>query len=112
MAIQSFEIDINGKVETIEFEDDMPFGKFEAIIMKTANVSNEDNLLDNVQKYRKEIMLNSLKKAPFPITIDGLNEVGYKVITEIGNKVLEAYPLGEYLNQMMSPFNDSLPQKK
>jgi hypothetical protein len=111
MAIQSFEIDINGTIETIEFEDDMPFGKFEQIIMKTANIQ-DDNLLDNVQKYRKEIMLNSIKKAPFPITVDGLNEVGYKVITEIGNKILDAYPLGEYLNQMMSPFNDSVPVKK
>tara|TARA_R100000963_G_C4644767_1_gene108713 strand:+ start:3180 stop:3524 length:345 start_codon:yes stop_codon:yes gene_type:complete len=112
MTIQTFDIEIKGKLETIEFEDDMPFGKFEQIIKKCANVSEESKLLDNVQQYRKEIVLNSLIKAPFDISLKGIETVGYKTITEIGNKILESYPLGDYLSQMMKPFEDSMPETK
>ena len=104
MALQTFRVKINGVSETIEYEDDMPFGKFEQIIKRCANVEKEERLLDNVQQYRKEIILNSLTKAPFDITEKGIESIGYKIITEIGNKILEAYPLGDYLNEMMKPF--------
>ena len=107
MVIQTITVEIKGASEIIEFEDDMPFGVFEKIIKKSANIQNEENLLDNVQQYRMEIMLNSIKKAPFEITKGGIDGVGYKTVTEIGNKILEYYPLGEYLSQMMEPFNDS-----
>ena len=107
MAIQTITVEIKGVSEVIEFEDDMPFGVFEKIIKKSANIKDEENLLDNVQQYRMEIMLNAIKKAPFEITKAGIDGVGYKTVTEIGNKILEFYPLGEYFNQMMKPFNDS-----
>ena len=86
MTIQTFEIDIKGVTETIEYEDDMPFGKFEQIIKKCANVEKEEKLLENIQEYRKEILLNSITKAPFEISLKGIETIGYKVITEIGNK--------------------------
>ena len=52
-------------------------------------------------------MLNSLKKAPFEISEDGLNELGYKEVTSIAEKILASYPLGSYLSQMMKPFEES-----
>ena len=107
MTIQTFEIDIKGVTETIEYEDDMPFGKFEQIIKKCANVEKEEKLLENIQEYRKEILLNSITKAPFEISLKGIETIGYKVITEIGNKLLESSPLGDYLSEMMKPFETS-----
>ena len=112
MTIQSFSVKIKGTIETIEYEDDMEFGKFEQIIKKCADVDNEKKLLDNVQTYRKEIILNSLVKAPFDISLKGIETVGYKTITEIGNKILESYPLGEYLSEMMKPFENYQTEKK
>ena len=112
MTIQTFDIEIKGVLETIEYEDDMPFGKFEQIIKKCANVDEEAKLLDNVQQYRKEIVLNSLVKAPFDISLKGIETVSYTTITEIGNRILESYPLGDYLSQMMKPFEDSMPETK
>jgi len=108
MTVVSFTVKIDGKQETIEYEDDMPFGVFEKIIKKTADIDEaKNNLLENVQDYRKEIMINALRKAPFEISEQGISKVGYKVVTQIGDKILESYPLGEYLNRMMKPFNDS-----
>ena len=55
----------------------MPFGRFEEIIKKCSNFREGSNPVNNVQTYRIEIMLNTLKKAPFEISEDGLNALGY-----------------------------------
>ena len=108
MALQTFNITYKGVEAPIEFEDDMEFGKFEIIIQKCSNCSEGTNPVDNVQAYRKEIMLNAIKKAPCAISESGLNGLGYKTVGLIADKILEAYPLGNYLNRMMKPFEDSL----
>ena len=108
MAIKTFTVNLKGIEETVEFEDDMEFGKFEQIIQKCSNFSEGSNPVDNVQNYRREIMLNAIKKAPFEISESGLNGLGYKTVSFIAEKILEAYPLGNYLNQMMKPFEESM----
>ena len=108
MALQTFNINFKGVQHPVEFEDDMEFGKFEQIIQKCSNFAEGSNPVDNVQNYRKEIMLNAIKKAPFEISESGLNGLGYKTVSLIADKILEAYPLGNYLNQMMKPFEESL----
>jgi len=108
VAIKSFNITFKGAQHPVEFEDDMEFGKFEKIIQKCSNFGEGANPVDNVQNYRREIMLNALKKAPFEISENGLNGLGYKTVSVIAEKILEAYPLGSYLSQMMKPFEESL----
>lgn len=108
MVLQTFSITYKGQPADIQYEDDMPFGKFEEIIKKCANFAEGTNPVSNVQTYRMEILLNTLKKAPFEISIQGLNALGYKEVTAIAEKVLAAYPLGNYLNQMMKPFEESM----
>ena len=108
MVLKTFSIKFKGADAEVQFEDDMPFGRFEEIIKKCANFQEGTNPVTNVQTYRKEIMLNTLKKAPFEISEDGLNGLGYKEVTSIAEKILAAYPLGSYLNQMMKPFEESI----
>ena len=107
MVLKKFSIQFKGVATEIEYEDDMPFGRFEEIIKKCSNFKEGSNPVNNVQTYRKEIMLNSLKKAPFEISEDGLNALGYKEVTSIAEKILASYPLGSYLSQMMKPFEES-----
>ena len=107
MVLKTFSIQFNGAATEIQFEDDMPFGKFEEIIKKCSNFREGSNPVNNVQTYRREIMLNTLKKAPFEISSDGLDPIGYKEVTNIAEKILAAYPLGSYLSQMMKPFEES-----
>ena len=108
MVLKTFSIKCNGADAEVQFEDDMPFGKFEEIIKKCSNFRDGTNPVDNVQTYRREILLNTLKKAPFEVSEEGLNGLGYKEVTAIAEKVLAAYPLGNYLSQMMKPFEDSI----
>ena len=108
MFLKTFSITFKGAATEVQYEDDMPFGKFEEIIKKCANFQEGTNPVTNVQTYRKEIMLNTIKKAPFEISEDGLNTLGYKEVTSIAEKILAAYPLGNYLSQMMKPFEESI----
>ena len=107
MVIKTFSIQFNGAATEIQYEDDMPFGRFEEIIKKCSNFKEGSNPVNNVQTYRREIMLNALKKAPFEISSEGLDALGYKEVTNIAEKILAAYPLGSYLSQMMKPFEES-----
>jgi len=107
MVLKKFSIPFNGAATEIEYEDDMPFGVFEDIIKKCSNFREGSNPVNNVQTYRREILLNTLKKAPFEISTEGLDGLGYKEVTSIAEKILAAYPLGSYLSQMMKPFEES-----
>ena len=108
MVLKTFSIQVKGVSQEIQYEDDMPFGTFEEIIKKCSNFREGTNPVDNVQNYRREILLGTLKKAPFEISEEGLNALGYKEVTAIAEKVLAAYPLGNYLSQMMKPFEESI----
>ena len=108
MVLKTFTIQFKGVAEEIQYEDDMPFGRFEEIIKKCSNFREGSNPVNNVQTYRREIMLNTLKKAPFEISSEGLDGLGYKEVTNIAEKILAAYPLGSYLSQMMKPFEESV----
>ena len=107
MVLKKFSIPFKGAATEIEYEDDMPFGVFEDIIKKCSNFREGSNPVNNVQTYRREILLNTLKKAPFEISTEGLDGLGYKEVTNIAEKILAAYPLGSYLSQMMKPFEES-----
>jgi len=107
MVLKKFSIQFKGAATEIEYEDDMPFGVFEDIIKKCSNFREGSNPVNNVQTYRREILLNTLKKAPFEISSEGLDGLGYKEVTSIAEKILAAYPLGSYLSQMMKPFEES-----
>ena len=111
MAIKSFNITYKGAQTPIEYEDDMPFGKFEEIIRKCSNFREGTNPVDNVQVYRKEILLGTITKAPFEISEEGLNSLGYKEVTIMADKILASYPLGSYLNQIMKPFEESMKKR-
>ena len=107
MVLKTFSIQFKGVPTEIQYEDDMPFGAFEEIIKKCSNFKEGSNPVNNVQTYRREIMLNTLKKAPFEISSEGLDALGYKEVTNIAEKILAAYPLGSCLRQMMKPFEES-----
>ena len=56
MVLKKFSIQFKGAATEIEYEDDMPFGRFEEIIKKCSNFKEGSNPVNNVQTYRKEIM--------------------------------------------------------
>ena len=65
MAIQSFTINVKGKEEIIEFEDDPPFGEMQKIIKSCIDISDVSHPQVNLQLYQQMILQTVVTKAPF-----------------------------------------------
>ena len=105
MVLKTFEIDFNGKKETIEYEDDLTFGELENIINQSVDLSDVTKPKVNIPKYRMNVLTKVIKKAPFPtndeVAIRNLKAGQAKVI--IG-EVMKDYPLMRFLEDWMVTF--------
>ena len=105
MAIKSFEIDIEGKKEIIEYEDDLLFGEIEAIVNVSVDLSDVTKPKVDLPKYRMNILTTVLRKAPFPMhdpnAIKGLKAT---VAKQIISEVMKDYPLMRFLEDWMVTF--------
>lgn len=116
MAIKSFEIDIDGKKETIEYEDDLNFGEFEYILNQCADFSDVSKIRVDIPKYKQLVLLTVLRKAPFPLKdLDALNRTKTSVIRKIMKGVMVDYPLAKFLEEsaeMIVGKDEDVPQTK
>ena len=63
--IQSFTVKIVGKDETIEFEDDPPFGEMQQILKSCIDLTDIQHPKINLQLYQQMILQTVIIKAPF-----------------------------------------------
>jgi len=105
MAIKSFEVDIDGKKEIIEYEDDLLFGELEAIVNTSVDLTDVSKPKVNLPKYRMNILTSVLTKAPFPIRDAGaIKNLKNKVAKQIISEVMKDYPLMRFLEDWMVTF--------
>ena len=105
MAIKSFEIDIDGKKEIIEYEDDLLFGELEAIVNVSVDLSDVTKPKVDLPKYRMNILCKVIKKAPFPIDNPAaIRNLKAKVAKQIISEVMKDYPLMRFLEDWMVTF--------
>jgi len=105
MAIKSFEVDIDGKKEIIEYEDDLLFGELEAIVNTSVDLTDVSKPKVNLPKYRMNILTSVLRKAPFPIRDAGaIKNLKNKVAKQIISEVMKDYPLMRFLEDWMVTF--------
>lgn len=105
MTIQSFSIKWEGKKEIIEFEDDLTFGELEHILANSVDLSDVTKPRVNLPVYRQEILLKTLRKAPFKVgDIGELKNLRSSVVTEVLRGVLKSFPLSKFLEQWMGSF--------
>ncbi len=101
--IQSFTVKINGKDETIEFEDDPPFGEMQQILKSCIDISDVQHPKINLQLYQQMILQTVIIKAPF----------NHKNATEFAklptnsalgilNKLMQALPLERLVAPMIT----------
>jgi len=105
MAIKSFDIDYEGKNETIEYEDDITYGELEAILQNCINMSDIQNPKVDIPKYRFQIVLKVLRKAPFTVG-DAVSIRNLKSTTadKIMKGVMKDYPLVKHLGAWVETF--------
>ena len=105
MAIKSFEIDIDGKKEIIEYEDDLLFGELEAIVNVSVDLSDVAKPKVDLPKYRMNILTKVLRKAPFPIdNAPAIKNLKAGVAKQIISEVMKDYPLMRFLEDWMVTF--------
>ena len=105
MAIKSFEIDIEGKKEIIEYEDALLFGELEAIVNISVDLSDVTKPKVDLPKYRMNILTKALRKAPFPIDdATAIRNLKAKTAKKIISEVMKDYPLMRFLEDWMVTF--------
>ena len=105
MALKSFEVDIDGKKEIIEYEDDMLFGELEAIVNVSVDLSDVTKPKVDLPKYRMNILTKVLRKAPFQIdNPESIRALKSKTAKQIISEVMKDYPLMRFLEDWMVTF--------
>lgn len=105
MAIKSFEIDWEGRKETIEYEDDLTFGELESVLNATVDMSDVTKPKVNIPQYRQSILMKVLRKAPFPTQDQvAIRNLKSSVAKQIIEGVMVDFPLAKYLEDWMITF--------
>jgi len=108
MVIKSFEIDYKGKKETIEYETELSFGETEDIINKSLDLSDISKPKVKIGPFRLQILMKTIRKAPFNNKSDiVVRSVSNKVMNDILDKIMEDYPLVNFLGDWMTSFMGS-----
>ena len=101
--IQSFTVTIDGKEETIEFEDDPPFGDMQQILKACIDLSNVNSPKVNLQLYQQMILQAVVKKAPFnPKNNTEFSKLPTSIALEVLNKLMAALPLDKLVSPMVT----------
>ncbi len=95
----TFEIQYDGKPANIEFEDDIPYGKFSDILKKSVDLNGvlTGSIKIDIPVYISLILQNCITSAPFNPSQAELDKLGRKLYTKIVKEILSHYPLGDSL---------------
>jgi len=104
MTIQSFEIEYEGKQETVEYEDDLKFGELEAILNQCLDLSDVTKPKVNLPLYRQSILTKAVKTAPFNIDLPTIRNLRTSVVNKVLKGVLKDYPLVKFLEDWVGTF--------
>ena len=105
MALKTFTIDFKGAKAEIEYEDDLTFGELEAILQKCIDLSDISKPKVDIPKYRYQILLKVLRKAPFAVgDSTAIRNLKNKEANAIMKEVMKDYPLVKFLEAWVETF--------
>jgi len=103
--IKRFTIDIDGAKHEIEYETDIPWGENEQLVKSSVDLSNIQNPQVKIDEYRLQIIIRTLRKAPFnhrdPREVRAQKT---STINQIMEEVMKDYPLAKSLGDWMTSF--------
>ena len=105
MALKTFTIDWNGVSEICEYEDDLTFGELEAILQNCIDLTDISKPKVDIPKYRYQILLKVLRKAPFPVgDATAIRNLKSTQANKIMQEVMKDYPLVKFLEAWVETF--------
>lgn len=112
---KSFEITINGNVETIEYKTDLTFGEVQKLKNKTYKAKNPFEVEFDSDLYQRMVMEMAIVKAPFKATdYTEIYKLDGDVVTEIITVLMTQFPLERYfkpMEAMLRKMEDSTKEK-
>ena len=111
MVIKSFEIDWEGKLETVEFETDLPFGEIESIVSSCIDMTDLNNVKAKIPQYRSMMFLKTLRKAPFTINDSTtMKTLPSSVVEQVLDNIMQDLPLGSFLAKWVKSITGGIEQ--
>jgi len=90
----TFEIEINGQQETIEFKDDLSWGDTQRILKTCVDISDPKAMKVNIAMYQQMILQAAVIKAPIDCkNLTQLNQLPSKTVAKIMSEVMKLFPL-------------------
>ena len=114
MAKKTFTVDYKGAKEEIEYEDDLTFGELEAILQNCIDLSDIAKPKVDIPKYRYQILLKVLRKAPFAVgDSSAIRNLKNTEANAIMKEVMKDYPLVKFLEAWVETFTGlPIPKEK
>ncbi len=105
MAKKTFTVDYKGAKAEIEYEDDLTFGELEAILQNCIDLSDISKPKVDIPKYRYQILLKVLRKAPFAVgDSSAIRNLKNTEANAIMKEVMKDYPLVKFLEAWVETF--------
>ena len=108
MTLIPIDITYNGKPAVVEFEDSLTFGDTETLIGNSVDISDVTKPKIDIQRYRLNLLVLTIKKAPFKIgDVTTIKMTDSKVIKSILKEIVKIHPLTTYIEDWMETFMSS-----
>ena len=108
MTLIPINIIYNGKPAVVEFEDSLTFGDTETLIGNSVDISDVTKPKIDIQRYRLNLLLLTIKKAPFKTgDIMTIKMTDSKIIKSILKEIVKIHPLTTYIEDWMETFMSS-----
>ena len=108
MTLIPIDITYNGKPAVVEFEDSLTFGDTEMLIGNSVDISDVTKPKIDIQRYRINLLVLTIKKAPFKIgDVTTIKMTDSKVIKSILKEIVKIHPLTTYIEDWMETFMSS-----
>jgi len=108
MALIPIEILWKGEKAIVEFEDSLTFGDTETLIGNSVDLSDVSKPKIDIQKYRMNLLLLTIKKAPFKVgDMNAIKFTDSKIIKSILKEIVKVHPLTTYIEDWMETFMSS-----
>jgi len=94
-----------GKDEEFEIKETLNFGEVESLLERCTSIDeNTGEPKISLAKYRLNLLLRTLVRAPFKINEPVINQKDYNVIKPIVQEVSKRFPLDNYLVDWMETY--------
>ena len=108
MTLIPVDIIYNGKPAVVEFEDSLTFGDTETLIGNSVDISDVTKPKIDIQRYRLNLLVLTIKKAPFKIgDVTTIKMQDSKIIKSILKEIVKIHPLTTYIEDWMETFMSS-----